>query len=138
MSANWTWSHCIGLFQGTRSKADVTVTVPNDPYFDVGNCDSDRRHLVNLTAVAQTPQFANSALRLIATGWQLAGIYRFQSGMPIAIQDGADRELSGLGHQRPNLVLPNDVYTGHSGPSAQYLGSFDSSLVGKTGASADI
>jgi Carboxypeptidase regulatory-like domain len=121
MSANWTWSHCIGLFQGTRSKADVTVTAPNNPYFDTGNCDSDRRNVANVTAVAQVPQFSNRALRLAATGWQMAGIYRFSSGMPISIQDGTDRELSGLGHQRPNVVLPDAVYTGHTGPGAQYL-----------------
>jgi hypothetical protein len=29
--------------------------------------------------------------------------------------------LSGVNHQRPNLVLPDSVYTGNDGPSAQYL-----------------
>ncbi len=121
MNSNWTWSHCIGSFSGFNSKTDQTVTVPNNPLFDRGNCDSDRRHIVNITAVVQTPRFTNSALRKVASGWQVAGLYRFQSGMPLAIQDGTDRALSGTNHQRPNLVDPAHVYTGHTGPSSQYL-----------------
>ena len=134
MSANWTWSHCIGLFQGTRSKANVTVTVPNNPFFDRGNCDSDRRNIVNLTAVAQSPTFSNNLVRTVASGWQLAGIYRFQSGMPISIQDGSDRELSGLGQERPNLVLTSP-YSSHTGPSAQYFapGAFALQPLGAVG-----
>ncbi len=123
MSANWTWSHCIGIFQGFNSKPEETETVPNNPTFDRGNCDSDRRNLVNITAVAVSPQFSNHMLRLIASNWQLAGIYRFTSGEPISIQDGAgqDRELSGINHQRPDVVLPDSVYTGNSGPNQAYL-----------------
>jgi len=121
MKANWTWSHCIGYFSGYNSKTDQTVTVPGNPLFDRGNCDSDRRHVVNITAVAMTPRFSNSLVRAVGSGWQLAGIYKFTSGTPISIQDGSDRELSGINHQRPNLVDPANVYTGQSGPNAKYL-----------------
>jgi hypothetical protein len=121
MSANWTLSHCTGYFQGFNSKPDQTSTVPNNPLFDRGNCDSDRRNIVNITAVAATPRFSGKLTRLVASSWQLAGIYRFTSGMPISIQDGTDRQLSGINHQRPNLLLPNSVYTGNDGPSGQYL-----------------
>ena len=40
----------------------------------------------------------------------------------MAIQDGTgiDRELSGITHQRPNLVLA-DPYTGKSGPNEPYF-----------------
>jgi len=120
MNANWTWSHCIGYFNGYNSKTDQTVTVPGNPLFDRGNCDSDRRHIFNLTAVATTPKFSNNMARMIGTGWQVAGLYRFQSGTPISVQDGSDRNLTGINHQRPNL-LTDDPYTGDSGPSARYL-----------------
>jgi hypothetical protein len=46
------------------------------------------------------------------TGWQLAGIYRFTSGAPIAVQDGTDQELSAITHQRTNLIDPASGYTG--------------------------
>jgi hypothetical protein len=51
----------------------------------------------------------------------VAGIYKFTSGTPISIQDGSDRELTGINHQRPNLVDPAHVYTGDSGPNSKYL-----------------
>ncbi len=121
MNANWTWSHCTGYFQGYNTKTDQTVTVVNNPLFDRGDCDTDRRHVVNVSGVAQVPRFNNNTLRLIVTGWQLAGIYRFASGTPLAIQDGTDRELNGINHQRPNLVLPDQVYTGKSCAGCQYL-----------------
>ena len=120
MNTNWTWSHCIGYFNGYNSKTDQTVTVPGNPLFDRGQCDSDRRHIFNLTVVAMTPKFSNNMARRIGTGWQVAGLYRFQSGMPISIQDGTDRALTGINHQRPN-VLTDNPYTGNSGPGDQYL-----------------
>jgi len=121
MNANWTWSHCTGYFQGYNTKTDQTVTVVNNPLFDRGDCDTDRRHVVNVSGVAQVPRFNNNTLRLIVTGWQLAGIYRFASGTPLAIQDGTDRELNGINHQRPNLVLPDQGYTGKSCAGCPYL-----------------
>jgi len=48
------------------------------------------------------------------TGWQLAGIYKYLAGAPIAVQDGTDQQLSGINHQRPNLIDPNNVYTGQT------------------------
>jgi hypothetical protein len=116
MSANYTLSHCIGYFQGFNSKPEETATNPYNPLGDRGNCDSDRRNIVNLTAVALAPKFANKAMSMIVSGWQLAGIYKYQSGSPFAVQDGTavDGELSGLNHQRPNLVEPNNVYTGQT------------------------
>jgi hypothetical protein len=122
VSGNWTWSHCIGVFQGYDSKSDQTSTMYGNLNFDRGNCDADRRHIVNITVVYTTPKYSNKALRYVASDWQISGIYRFTSGMPISIQDGSgvDRELSGINHQRPNQVL-SDVYTGLSGPNQPYL-----------------
>src|SRR5437016_13065131 len=121
MNANWTWSHCTGYFQGFNTKTDQTVTVPGNPLFDRGDCDTDRRHITNITAVYQTPRFANSMLRTAVTGWQVSGIYSFRSGAPLAIQSGTDRQLSGINHQRPNLILPDSVYTGNTGTGALYF-----------------
>jgi hypothetical protein len=120
-SANWTLSHCIGNFQGFNSKPDQTATNPTNPLFDRGECDSDRRHLVNMTMVAQAPKFSNRVLGTVVTGWQLAGIYSFRSGAPFAVQDGTDQELSGINHQRPNLVDPNHVFTGQTCGRCFYL-----------------
>ncbi|PWU07181.1 MAG: hypothetical protein C5B51_10640, partial [Terriglobia bacterium] len=120
-SANWTWSHCVGYYQGFNSKPEETATNPYNPLFDRGNCDSDRRHIVNLTGVIQAPNFANHFAHAVVTGWQMAGIYRFVSGAPISVQDGTDQELSAINHQRPNLVDAASVYTGQVCGGCFYL-----------------
>lgn len=121
LSANWTWSHCVGYYQGFNSKPEETATNPLNPLFDRGTCDSDRRHIVNVTGVARMPSFLNHYERMLASNWQLAGIYKFISGAPISVQDGTDQELSGINHQRPNLVDPAHIYTGNACGGCFYL-----------------
>jgi hypothetical protein len=128
MSANWTWSHCIGQESGYNTKPEQTVTDPIH-FNQVGNCDSDRRNIVNLTAVAQTPKFSNRTMNLVASGWKWAGIYTFRSGTPLMIQDGVDAALSTLNHQQPNLVDPARVYTGQSCGRCFYLNSSQTTKV---------
>jgi len=59
----------------------------------------------------------------VVTGWQLAGIYKFQSGAPYSVQDGTgvDPQLSGITHQRPNLIDPSNVYSGQSCGGCAYI-----------------
>ena len=49
-SVNYTLSHCIGQVMGYNTKPEQTSTDPIN-YNKPGNCDSDRRHIFNLTAV---------------------------------------------------------------------------------------
>ena len=55
---------------------DHTYQDPNNRRRDRGNCEIDQRHNFNLTAVGETPQFANRTLSLVGSGWRLSGIYR--------------------------------------------------------------
>src|SRR5204863_2334139 len=89
--------------------------------FDHGNCDSDRRQLFNMTAVAGTPQFSNAKLRAIGSGWRLSGIYRFATGQPLTILAGTDRALSGVTRQRPDQILASAYGDRSAGPSSAYL-----------------
>jgi hypothetical protein len=120
-SANWTWSHCLGYYQGFNSKPEETATNPYNPLFDRGNCDSDRRHLVSISAVALAPNLSGRFAHAVVTGWQLAAIYRVSSGIPVSVQDGTDQELSAINHQRPNLADPSSVYSGHACGGCLYL-----------------
>jgi hypothetical protein len=120
MGANWTLSHCIGQELGYNTKPEQTVTDPIH-FNQAGNCDSDRRNIVNLTAVAETPKFSNRTLRLAASGWRWSGVYTFRSGSPLMIQDGVDSALSTINHQQPNLIDPAHVYTGQSCGGCFYL-----------------
>jgi hypothetical protein len=97
-----------------------------------------------LTAVAETPQFANPTLRIVGSGWRLSGIYRATTAGTVKAESrsigfrtvtlgaasagnrasvaGDDRCRCNIDNQRPNLLLPNDVYRDRSGrPGTQYL-----------------
>jgi hypothetical protein len=107
LSGNYTWSHCIGdnANGGGAPNVNTAYQYINDRSLDRGNCASDRRHNVNLTAVARTPQFANPTLKMIATGWSLSGLYRIASGSYLTVTSGSDRALNGNGSQRAVQVL---------------------------------
>src|SRR5437773_4075814 len=130
VQANYTWSHCIddgyndviqnngGQLQSRRGA-------------DRGNCELDRRHNFNMSAVYETPQFASTALRVLGSGWQISGIVRIVSGPYLNIGTGLDNALSGTlftgaangTDQRPNQVLaspylPNRGVNGWLNPAA--------------------
>jgi len=123
-SGNYTLSHCISPYADINSNgppANETYSKPNDRNFDRGNCLSDRRQLFNFTAVAQTPQFANHTMHMLATGWRLSGIYRHSSGAPLNIVSGTDQALSGTGLQRANQILPNPYKDRSGRPLTQWV-----------------
>jgi hypothetical protein len=96
-----------------------------------------------LTALAETPKFANRTLSVIGTGWRLSGIYRASTSgnlVPSNVSSGLrtvtmgaansssssgvglDQCLCDISNQRPDLLLPNAVYLNKSGrPGTQYL-----------------
>jgi outer membrane receptor protein involved in Fe transport len=106
VSANYTWSHCYGdVTQVTGTPNGGTYQ--GDRFVEAGNCDTDRRHLFNSTAVIDTPQFVNPTLRALATGWKVSGIFRRATGSYFTVTSGTDIALTGIGNQRPNQVLEN-------------------------------
>src|SRR5262245_4288131 len=102
--ANYTLSHCVSD-PATTEITGPTYVKPNNRRADRANCDSDRRHVVNVSFVARTPQFANRALNLIVSGWQLSGIVRAQSGNYSTVTTGVDNALTGVGGQRAVQLL---------------------------------
>ena len=125
---NYTYSHCItdpgGRQLGTFGNASYSD--PTDRNRDRGDCmefGSDRRHVANVTAVLETPEFSSPGLRAVASGWRLSPILKLRTGGPLNIRSGEDRALTGVddGEQRPNLLLP-DPYGDKSDPD-NYLNS---------------
>jgi hypothetical protein len=110
VSSNYTLSHCYGDDATKESQAGgpgSTYVDPNNRNFDRGNCEGDRRHIFNMTVVAQTPQFANPMLHRLATGWRLSGLYRKSSGAWLTVTSGQDRALTGVSNQRALQILGN-------------------------------
>jgi hypothetical protein len=125
VNANYTWSHCIGpvatLYAAMGSHPNSTYSNPNNRDADRASCDSDRRHIFNFTTVAETPQFSQPTLRLLATGWRLSGIYRRSAGSPIDVGAGTDRAMTALSGQRANQILANPFGDKSGGPMSSYL-----------------
>ncbi len=126
VTGNYTFSHCVGDYSGRSARGvslgnDETYQDASDRSRDRANCEMDLRHAVNLTAVAETPQFAGRAMRMLASGWRLSGIYRRNSGQFLTVTTGIDRALNDIANQRPNRVLENPYLNTSKRPSTQYL-----------------
>lgn len=135
VSANWTWSHCIGL--PATNISNLGAVYPHQPYqnngaqnrrLDMGDCNgnsADIRHILNLTVQARTPRFDGLWARRLASNWNFSTIYTVRSGLPVTAQlnASADNALNGFTSagnnpvpQRPDQILP-DVYATNKGQS---------------------
>jgi len=113
LNANYTLSQCKGTPQNPRfNQSSAGYLNPNDPSFDAGYCDQDRRHLSTLTVGYETPEFASAALRAAASHWRFSGIVSARSGNRLEILSGIDNAFTGIGNQRPNKV--SDDFYAHS------------------------
>ena len=124
VGGNYTWSHCYGDqtdASGDGPNPGQGYTNPLNRDFDRGNCDSDRRHVLNLTGVAQTPKFASRTLNIVASGWRVTGIYKFTSGRPLNILIGIDQALNGVQFQRAHQVLENPYGDKSGRPLTNFL-----------------
>ena len=149
LGTNYTLSHCVGDYAarsngGYGASVDHTYQDPNNRHKDHGNCESDQRHNFNLTAVAESPKFANRVASMLGTGWRLSGLYRLGSGgtttatnlssgirtvtlgspssSNASATSSGDRCLCDISNQRPDLLLPDAIYLDKSGrPNTQWI-----------------
>ena len=106
--SNWTISKCMSD-PATSEITGPTIVDPNNPDLDYSYCASDRRHVVNLSAVVRTPEFTNGFLNAAFSDWQISPIVRWQSGNRSSVTTGVDNALTGMGGQRAVQVL-DDPY----------------------------
>jgi hypothetical protein len=102
-------------WNGQPGDNETSSVTPNNRRSDRSNCapnlvSSDRRHLFNLSVVAQTPKFSNRALRLVASDWQISPILKLTSAQYFTVVLGTDVALNGEGNQRPNLTSGASLY----------------------------
>ena len=110
VNGNYTLSRCFGhpSFQtGGFPQIANGYTNPEDPDFDLGYCDQDRRHIGVLSVGVPTPQFTGSATRVAFSDWRAGAILSARSGQPVNVIAGQDRAFSGIQNQRVDQVLAN-------------------------------
>jgi hypothetical protein len=92
---------------GNSGNADAGYLNPQNRGLDRGNCEADRRHVFNLSGVAETPRFSNPTLRAVGSNWRVSPIFKILSGGYVTIITSSDIALTGIANQRVNQVLPN-------------------------------
>ncbi len=135
LNMNYTLSKCEGIapIQGVLNPGQNNVhqpyqnNGPDDLDLDEGLCNSDRRHLFNLTSVFRTPDF-DGVLGMLASNWTTSSVIQIRSGAPVNVTTGLDNARNGFfgnaATQRPNLVPGVDPYgdknalTGYFNPAA--------------------
>jgi hypothetical protein len=106
LSTNYTISKCEGHPTSSLPNIGTGWADPNNPDYDYGPCESDRRHILNMTAGFQTPDFGDGLGAALAEGWRVSGILRARSGEPLTITTGQDRAMTGIvSNQRADQVL---------------------------------
>jgi hypothetical protein len=143
MSANYTLSHCLSADQDTLNgnlyDSLNTYIFVNDRNHGNTNCTSDRRHVLNLSGVAQMPRFANNTLRKIASGWQLAPIYRISTGSWLSVTSGANADTARNGtapSSQPAMQVMANPYGDTSGrPNTYWINkdAFQQPVIGTLG-----
>jgi hypothetical protein len=86
-----------------------TIVDPNNPDLDYSYCSSDRRHVLNFSIVARTPQLESRTMNAFFGEWQLSPLVRWQSGNRSSVTTGVDNALTGMGGQRAVQIL-DDPY----------------------------
>ena len=124
VQGNYTWSHCIGDFFVAGGAQTSSGVYPGRRTNERAGCPGDTRQSFNMSTVYETPQFTGTAMRILASGWQVSGIARIQSGTYFDVQSGFNTALrSGSGTNRANQVmadpyLPNKDVKGWLNPLA--------------------
>ena len=108
LNGNYAWSYCEAdtTPSGQFTQNNAGYSDPENPSFDRGNCSTTRRHIVNLTAGAQTPQFGG-VLGAIASDWRASGIFSTRSGRWLSATTRSDRSGTGISGQRIDQVNAN-------------------------------
>jgi hypothetical protein len=101
--ANYTWSHCMDQGEVGQDIGNSAQN-PANPKAEWGNCGYNRKAIVNLSVIAQTPRFENRALRDVASKWSASGIFTVSTGSNFNLTDAYDYSLSAVGSDRPNVV----------------------------------
>jgi hypothetical protein len=113
ITSNYTWSHCISDWWNSTANSgngNSSYTNPDNRSFDRGNCTNgatDRRHVFNLSAVAETPDFSNRTLHVLASGWRFSPILKVLSGDHFTVTTSTDVALNGVASQRVNQIMEN-------------------------------
>lgn len=94
MDFNYTLSHSLDDASGLQTSGNFGTSLILNPFRQqdsYANSDFDVRHIINVNAIWQIPvgrgrwllRDSNKVVNAFLGGWQLSGIYRWNSGLPV-------------------------------------------------------
>jgi hypothetical protein len=101
---NYTWSHCISTWDFSSELAGNDYQNPNNRDAEKGDCNFDRRQILNVSLVATSVGLGSGFVRGFTKDWQIAPLISLDSGQPFSVTDGTDVSLTGELSDRPNVV----------------------------------
>ena len=126
LQSNFTWAKTIDLISGGT---DFYHDLP-DPFnfrWNRGIADMSipLTSVTNFVYEAPRLEGHNQLLKQVAGGWQLSGIWTFQSGFPFGIVGGDGNNNSGAQqYEDRGDVVPGQARAVHSGSKAQWLNTY--------------
>ncbi len=86
LSADYTWAKAIDLQDSDNgNQSGLQITDPFNLHSDYARAGFDRKHVFNFNYVYTIPFHQTGALRYLLGGWEVSGVTRFQSGVPLDI-----------------------------------------------------
>lgn len=109
ISGNYTLAHALANVAGSGGACTTCAIVLNNLEYDYGNSDYDVKHRVAVTVDYQIPfgKSLKGAEAQVLRGWEVNGLYSFESGLPFTVTDSLDtQDTPGLnqGNERPNAL----------------------------------
>jgi hypothetical protein len=110
--SNFTWSHCTSTYDFGGELAGTIYQNPTSRNAERGDCSYDHRFNSFTSIVATSGGFGGTPLlQQVTKNWQLSPIIGLLSGSPLTLTDGGkDISLSAQLQDRPNVILPSQVY----------------------------
>jgi hypothetical protein len=109
--ATYAFSHCISTWDFAGELAGTIYQNPlNRATGERGNCGFDHRQNFNGSFVFTSPGVGPGFANKITKDWQLSPVANLYTGSPIQLSSGKDVSLSTQGLDRPEVILPNQVY----------------------------
>lgn len=115
VQGNYTYAQALADTGTIGGACDPCGLLPNDPRSDWGFSDYDVRHRIAVTVNYALPfgKSMSGARGMVSKGWQVNGIYSFESGNPFTALDDTDQVgFAGGVTDRPNMVAAH--YTSHA------------------------
>jgi hypothetical protein len=104
--ANYTYSKSIDYNSSNTTQGSSDVANPFAVAAYRGVSDFDVPHRFILSGVYSLPALTSSIplVRNLLGGWQLSGVWNWQSGFPFSVTSGVDNSRSGIGQDRADYV----------------------------------